>query len=151
MALIRCEECGHEVSDKAQTCPKCGAQIVISETTVAAPATVTFADGKFKGTRAMLAQLAVASIQAARYKVDQVNESAGIIAFTTGMTMGSWSGVSGTIILTEIEPYLFTATGSGKQNVRGGQVIALDLFGEAKSKVGKVVSEMQRRAAIVAA
>lgn len=24
MALIKCEECGHEVSDKASACPKCG-------------------------------------------------------------------------------------------------------------------------------
>jgi hypothetical protein len=25
MALIKCHECGNEVSDKAKTCPKCGA------------------------------------------------------------------------------------------------------------------------------
>lgn len=146
MALIRCDECGHEVSDKASACPKCGGPIVLSAATVTAPESVSFNGGRFKGTRAMLTQLAVASIQAVRYKVDDVNESSGVIGFTTGMTMGSWSGVSGTIILTEIEPYVFTATGSGKQNVRGGQMVALDLFGEAKAKVGKVVTEMERRA-----
>ncbi len=27
MALIRCKECGHEVSDKASTCPNCGCPI----------------------------------------------------------------------------------------------------------------------------
>jgi hypothetical protein len=27
MALIRCPECGNEVSDKARACPKCGAPI----------------------------------------------------------------------------------------------------------------------------
>lgn len=27
MALIKCKECGHEVSDKASTCPKCGCPI----------------------------------------------------------------------------------------------------------------------------
>lgn len=27
MALIRCEDCGHEVSDRAPSCPKCGAPI----------------------------------------------------------------------------------------------------------------------------
>jgi hypothetical protein len=27
MALIRCTECGNEVSDRARTCPKCGAPI----------------------------------------------------------------------------------------------------------------------------
>ncbi len=28
MALIKCEECNNEVSDKAATCPKCGAPIL---------------------------------------------------------------------------------------------------------------------------
>lgn len=27
MALIKCKECGNEVSSKAPTCPKCGAQV----------------------------------------------------------------------------------------------------------------------------
>ena len=27
MALIKCKECGHEISDKASTCPKCGCPI----------------------------------------------------------------------------------------------------------------------------
>ena len=27
MALIKCNECGHKVSDKAKTCPKCGVDI----------------------------------------------------------------------------------------------------------------------------
>ena len=31
MALIRCKECGHEVSDKATVCPKCGNKITIVE------------------------------------------------------------------------------------------------------------------------
>lgn len=60
--------------------------------------------------------------------------------------MGSWTGVSGTIIYREVAPYLFEVTGGAKQNVRGGQVLALDLFGEAKSKVDNVISEMRRQA-----
>lgn len=28
MALIKCTECGHEVSDKAQTCPNCGSPLI---------------------------------------------------------------------------------------------------------------------------
>lgn len=31
MALIKCVECGNDVSDKATTCPKCGAQIQTQE------------------------------------------------------------------------------------------------------------------------
>lgn len=29
MALIRCAECGHSVSDKAKTCPSCGRDVEI--------------------------------------------------------------------------------------------------------------------------
>ena len=32
MELIKCKECGHEVSDKASVCPNCGAPLVIDET-----------------------------------------------------------------------------------------------------------------------
>lgn len=31
MALIKCTECGHEVSDKAQTCPNCGAPVGLAQ------------------------------------------------------------------------------------------------------------------------
>ena len=60
--------------------------------------------------------------------------------------MGSWSGVSGTISWEEVEPYQFKVTGGGKQNVRGGQVVALNLFDEANGKAHKVVAEMERLA-----
>ena len=36
MALINCSECNHEVSDKAEACPKCGAPIAQARETVAA-------------------------------------------------------------------------------------------------------------------
>ena len=144
MALIKCSECGREISDKAATCPGCGAPVSIATTTAVAPAAVSFSEGVFKSTKSMLIDVAVKAIQSTRYKVDQVNEGAGIIAFTTGMTFGSWSGVSASLILTETAPFTFTVTGSAKQNVRGGQLVALDLFGEAKSKVDKVIREMER-------
>ena len=31
MALIKCSKCGHEISDKASVCPKCGNRIIASE------------------------------------------------------------------------------------------------------------------------
>jgi hypothetical protein len=34
MALIKCEECENDVSDKASVCPKCGAPISLSEVAV---------------------------------------------------------------------------------------------------------------------
>jgi hypothetical protein len=91
----------------------------------------------------LLVRLAVNAVQACNYKVDSADEASGLVAFTTGMTMGSWSGVSGSIYFEEIEPYRFRASGNAKQNVKGGQMIALDLFGEAKGKVKKIVDQMR--------
>ena len=31
MALVKCKECGKDVSDKAKTCPNCGADIHIQQ------------------------------------------------------------------------------------------------------------------------
>ncbi len=36
MALIKCNECNQEVSDKAESCPKCGAPIASAQETKAA-------------------------------------------------------------------------------------------------------------------
>jgi hypothetical protein len=94
----------------------------------------------------MMAALAKSAVHAAGYKVDTADGAAGTVTFTTGMTMGSWSGVSGTVIYREVSPYRFEASGAAKQNVKGGQAIALDLFGEAKSKVDNVIHEMKRLA-----
>ncbi|QCI93393.1 hypothetical protein [Novosphingobium sp. EMRT-2] len=94
----------------------------------------------------MMVALCKSAVQASNYRVDAVDEASGTITFTTGMTMGSWTGVSGTIIYNEVSPYLFEVSGTAKQNVRGGQVVALDLFGEAKSKIDNVIREMKRQA-----
>ena len=32
MALIKCTECGKEISNKAITCPNCGAKVIVSQT-----------------------------------------------------------------------------------------------------------------------
>ena len=34
MALIKCEECGHDVSTKAANCPNCGAPVMESDSTL---------------------------------------------------------------------------------------------------------------------
>ncbi len=93
-----------------------------------------------------MAALAKSAVHACSYKVDAADDAAGTVSFTTGMTMGSFSGVSGTVIYREVSPYRFEASGAAKQNVRGGQAIALDLFGEAKGKVENVIQEMRRLA-----
>jgi hypothetical protein len=88
----------------------------------------------------------VKAVQECNYKVDSADEVSGLVAFTTGMTMGSWSGVSGSIYFEEVETHRYQASGNAKQNVRGGQVLALDLFGEAKGKVQKVLQQMRQLA-----
>ncbi len=46
MALIACPECGREVSDKAPTCPGCGAPIAGAVTAGPAPVTTIQATGQ---------------------------------------------------------------------------------------------------------
>jgi hypothetical protein len=141
MAMIKCGECGREVSDKASSCPNCGAPVDI-ETAIKAPTELSYADGEFIGTSSMIAEMAKKAISNANYRVDSVNVESGTASFTTGVTMGSWSGVSGTIIWEETSPYRFKVTGHGKQNVQGGQVVAMNLFDEANAKANNVVREM---------
>jgi hypothetical protein len=142
MALIQCEDCGRDVSDRAPACPNCGAPVAAAEDKNA-PDKVTVEGECFIGTRAQVVRLAVKAVQACNYKVDSADEMSGLVAFTTGMTMGSWSGVSGSIYFEEVGQYQFRATGNAKQNVKGGKMIALDLFGEAKGKVRKILDEMR--------
>ena len=70
----------------------------------------------------------------------------GLVTFETGMTWGSWSGVSGSLSIEEVGENQFQVSGTGKQNVRGGQLIALNLFGEAQGKVAKVLEKMRELA-----
>ena len=135
-------ECGRDVSDKAEKCPGCGAPVIV-ENAPTAPASVGFEGGEFIGTKAMIVDLAKRAIARVGYRLDAADETAGTVTFTTGMTLGSWSGVSGTIAMQEGEPYHFKAIGQAKQNVRGGQVLALNLFDEANGKVQNVITDMQ--------
>ncbi len=147
VALIRCLECGRDISDRAAACPGCGAPVEAGSAAPQAPDALSYADGKFIGTKRMVMDLAAASVLGAGYRLDRADEAAGTVTFTTGMTMGSWSGVTGTLYLIETEPYHFEVSGKAKQNVQGGQVLALDLFGEAGGKVQDVIVEMRRRLA----
>lgn len=146
MALIKCDECGRDVSDKAASCPQCGAPVIATSDDANAPVRVSYDNGAFTGTKRLLTAHAVKAIQSLNYKVDSADESSGLVSFTTGMTWGSWSGVSGSVYLSEVEPNRFEVSGNAKQNVRGGQIIALDIGGEAKGKVNKVIEEMRRLA-----
>lgn len=144
MALVKCDDCGREVSDRAPACPNCGAPV--ENRGVPAPSKVTVEGEDFIGSRSMVIALAAKAVQSCNYKVDTADTASGILSFTTGMSWGSWSGVSGSIFFEEVGQHRFRPTGNAKQNVRGGQVLALDLFGEAKGKVRNVLDAMRRLA-----
>ncbi len=101
--------------------------------------------GLFTGTTLLLVKLAVQAIQHLGWKVENVNESVGIVTFETGVSWGSWSGVSCSLSIQEMGENTFRVIGTGKQNIRGGQLAALD-FGEAKKRADKAIAKMAQLA-----
>ena len=103
--------------------------------------------GLFTGTTLLLVKLAVRAIQELGWKVENANESVGIVTFETGMTWGwgSYSGVSCSLSIQELTPNTFRIVGTGKQNVRGAQLMAFD-FGEAKKLANKAIAKMAQLA-----
>ena len=94
----------------------------------------------------LMVKLAVKAVQTVGYKLESVNETVGLVTFETGMSWGSWSGVSGSLTIEETGSDLFRVSGTGKQNVRGGQSVALDLFGESRGRINKVITKMKELA-----
>ncbi len=146
MTIINCTECDKRVSDKAMACPNCGAPIAEMKAQEAKPDRVHFSDGVFTATRSQLVNHVVKAIQKLNYKVDDANEQSGLVSFTTGVTWGSWSGVSGSIHLEELEQYEFKASGNAKHNVKGGQMGAINIGNESGKKVAKIIKEMEMSA-----
>jgi hypothetical protein len=149
MALINCTECNKEISDKALTCPGCGAPVVIvAAAVVNSPSKVSYNRGTdtFSGTKLLIVKLAMKAIQEIGWKLDQANENLGLVTFQTGVTWGSWSGVSCSLNIEEIKEHEFKVTGTGKQNLSGGQLIALNIGNEAQSKARKAIDMMKELA-----
>ncbi len=144
MALIKCSECGHEISDKAEVCPKCGAPVLMS----LAPISLKYDrdTDTFKGTMIQIVKLAMHAIEQIGWKLDQANETLGLVTFETGMSWGSWSGISCSLNITEVSSNTFRVTGTGKQNVRGGQIIAFNIGNEAQGKADKAIQKMKELA-----
>jgi hypothetical protein len=101
----------------------------------------------FSGSMVLMVKLAMRAIQDLGWKIEQVNETIGLITFeTAGITWGSWSGVSCSLNIDEISPGIFRVSGTGKQNIRGDQLIAFNLFGEAQGKAQKAINKMKELA-----
>jgi DNA-directed RNA polymerase subunit RPC12/RpoP len=144
MALIKCKECGREISDQAQNCPGCGSPVNQKEE----PTSVKY-DSKsdtFYGTMNLLVKLSMKAIQEHGWTLEQANDSIGLVTFKTGMTWGSFSGVSGSLNISEVSSNTFKISGTGKQNVSGGQLMAMNIGNEAKNKAKKVINTMQKLA-----
>lgn len=137
MALVKCDDCGREVSDRAPACPSCGAPVA-SATDADAPTKVALDGDNFVGTKEQVVRLAVKAVQACNYKVDSADETSGIVSFTTGMTMGSWSGVSGSVFIEEVGRYRYRPSGNAKQNVKGGQMLALDCLAKRRARCARL-------------
>jgi hypothetical protein len=149
MGLISCPDCEKEVSDRALTCIGCGAPLGQANSKGAVqpelPTAVTFErkNGHFHGTVPLIAKLAVQAIQELKWKVDAVNDGIGLVSFQTGVSWGSWSGVSGSLSINLMSDNLYEVVGTGKQNLRGGQFVALNIGGDAQKKVNAVCDKMQ--------
>jgi len=87
------------------------------------------------------------AVQDLEWKLDQANENLGLVTFQTGMSWGSWSGISCSLNIEEVFLHHFRVTGTGKQNVRGGQILALNIGGEAQGKAQKAIDKMKQLAA----
>ena len=152
MALIQCPECGREISNKASACPACGAPVVGGEQGTSAPARPTGparydpATDEFLGSMTSVVKLAMHAVQDLGWKLDGANDNLGLVTFQTGISWGSWSGVSGSLNIEEISAGKFRISGSGKQNLRGGQLIALNIGGEAQGKARKAIERMKQLA-----
>lgn len=97
----------------------------------------------FRGTKPEVIRLAIRAIQSKGWKLEQVNESVGIVSFETTMSMGSWSGIAANLIIEDAGPNDFRVSGTAKQNLRGGQLAAFDIGGEAQSVVQDVIATMR--------
>lgn len=152
MALIHCSECGREISDKAVACPGCGAPVSSKDdttTTSAHPSkrvTYDVQSDTFVGSMTTVVKLAMRALQRLDWKIDDANEKLGLVTFQTGMSWGSWSGISGSLNIEETDVGHFKVSGTGKQNLRGGQLIALNIAGEAQGKASKAIEMMKQLA-----
>ena len=153
MALIKCSECGREISDRAEACPGCGAPVSVNVKQEellrsTAPATVNYNRGTdtFTGTMVLMVKLAMRAVQELGWKLDQANETLGLVTFQTAISWGSWSGVSCSLSIEELSPNTFRVIGTGKQNISGGQVLAFNIGGEAQSKAFKAIEKMKELA-----
>ncbi len=100
----------------------------------------------FKGTMPLMVKLAMRAVEELGWLLDRADASVGLVTFQTKMSWGSWSGVVGSLNIVEESPHRFRVSGTARQNLRGGQLLAMNLFGEAESKTQKAIDKMKQLA-----
>src|SRR5262249_49284751 len=111
-------------------------------------ATYDASTNTFRGTMPQVLKLAMRAVQELGWTLVNVNDTLGLVTFETGMTLmtlGSMSGVSGSLTIMELSENQFRVTATGKQNVKGGQILALDL-GSTQQKLDQVLNKMRELA-----
>jgi hypothetical protein len=94
----------------------------------------------------LLVKLAMRAVQELGWKLENANENLGMVTFETGMSWGSWSGVSCSLNIEQVSENQFRVAGTGKQNVRGLQLVALNIGGEAQGRAQKAINKMKELA-----
>ncbi len=94
----------------------------------------------------LMVKLAMRAVQELGWQIQQANENVGLVTFETGISWGSWSGVTCSLNIDEVGPNIFRVYGTGKQNLRGGQLIAMNIGGEAQGKANAAIERMKRLA-----
>lgn len=147
MALIKCSECGREISDKAEACPGCGAPVSVTvkqQSQVVTDVHYNRSTDTFRGTMVLMVKLAMRAVQELGWKLDQVNETLGMVTFQTGISWWSWSGVSCSLNIEEVSPNTFRVSGTGKQNPSGMLRISMEIGGEAQGRAHKAIEKMKQ-------
>ena len=139
---IKCKHCGEFLNGKTAQSP------VAIPPLLPQPTKVKYnpANNSFNGTMTILVKLAMRAVQELGWKLENVNENIGMVNFETGISWGSWSGVACSLNIEEIAANQFRVTGTGKQNLRGGQLGAFNIGGEAQGRVQKAIDKMKELA-----
>ena len=147
MALLKCGECGREVSDKAQSCPNCGAPVenkVNQEYDITKKVNYDSRTDSFTGMMNLIVKLAMRAVQLQCWTLENANENIGLVTFKTSISWGSWSGVSCSLDVSEVSPYNFRITGAGKQNISGVQFLAFNIGNEAQIQARKAIETIKK-------
>lgn len=106
------------------------------------------ADNTFHGSLGTVVQYATLALSDLGWPITGTSEMARTLTFETPMSMGSWSGITGTLSFFEVGPNVWRVSGAGKQNVRGAQLVALDMGG-ANNAINRLLIKMQAVAPVL--